>query len=558
MSSSVRMSSVTSVLAMSYKKWLAVVGFLLILASSWLYPVNPKDDWSDQKWEHHLAGSKWVFSRHDGTVLANKLTLSFFGEVSGYNNPNERRWVVKNHELNLLGEDGRITSRFPLGATSSAVGLQLIQPPELGQHELKQQGDQKKTLLVICLMMGFALLAMSFRRMPAFATRLQSYSRTWLAKANGRTMAFLVLLVWFILACTLASTPAHMPDEVSFLVEALASGQRALIDQAWFVQLIFHQNTYGYGGVWWSIYTGITLILSGFFDFLQSPDTLKIVKASGVFSEFLEYSTPTLATPMVMMRFLALLSLTAFGALLVRHARTAAAAMLCAVVLITLPIAWWSGKLASPELFSATSFAAGVLYWFVLRKVIPALLLTSLAVAIKLTIAPAFLILLVFVIWDLLRDQNRSLPRLALYGLLPLMVFLLGNLWLLHSPQAGIEQLISLSRTFHASSDWQAQADRLLFLNTATWDLTNYGSLTYWSGGLVLIPASLIVALFINRRLGLFLFAGGGAIFVFADSALARMVLVSANFSCPGALQPVAYGHRFDPCCDPAFQPLAI
>lgn len=503
--------------AILYKKWFILLGLLFILAAVWLYPANPKDGWSDQKWEHHIAGSEWLFSRNDGTVLAKKLVLSSFGEIRGYDNPNERRWEVKDHALNLLGEDGRVTSRFPLVVSGTTVGLHLIQPPELGQHELKQRSDKKKTLLVLFFAIGFALLVVPFWRTSAFATKFCLNFAPSFTEERGKVVAGVLLIIWLFAACTLASMPTYVPDEAWFLVEAIASGQRAFIDHDWVVQLVFHHNAFGYGGIWWSIYTAMTLALNGLLDFLRAPETLAFISENPGFvkGRFWEYATPSLVAPMVMMRFLALLSLAVFGVLLVRYARTATAAMLCTVTLITLPIAWWSGKLASPELISAAIFAAGVLCWFVLHRPTPTLLLASLAVAIKLTVIPVYLVLLAFVFWDLWRAPNRSIPRLALYVMLCLLVILLGNLWILNSLEAGIEQLLNLSRTFKPHPDWHVQSDLLLFLHPESWEGTNYGSLTYWSGGLVLIAASLIVAMVIDRRLGLFLLLGGGGQYLF-------------------------------------------
>jgi len=359
--------------------------------------------------------------------------------------------------------------------------------------------------------MAFALLVMPLWRMPAFASKFFLYAMDFSAAGKGKAWAWLLLIIWILAACILASSPAYVPDEAWFLLEALASSQRALIDHDWVVQLVFHHNAFGYGSIWWSIYTGMTLVLNGLLDFLRFPETLAMIGENFGFvkGRFWEYAAPAQATPMVMMRFLALLSLAAFGELLIRHARTATAAFFCTTMLITRPIAWWSGKLASPELLSAALFASGVIFWFILRKATLALLLTSLGIAIKLTVMHIYLVLLVFVFWDLSRGPSRSQSQLALYGLLCLMVVLLGNLWILHSLKAGIEQLLTLSLSFQPNPDWHVQSDLLLFLHSETWEGTKYGSLAYWSGGLLLIAASLIVCMVIDFRLGLFLLAGG-------------------------------------------------
>jgi hypothetical protein len=74
-------SKVASASTKFAKTGCAVLGALLLLAAAWLVPVNPGKDWSDSRWEKHLLGSEWLFTRYDGTVITRNLGLSFFGSI---------------------------------------------------------------------------------------------------------------------------------------------------------------------------------------------------------------------------------------------------------------------------------------------------------------------------------------------------------------------------------------------------------------------------------------------------------------------------------------------
>jgi len=486
--------------------WKLLVAALVCLVTAFcLYPSTSAERWRDVEWKRSLTGSTWTFARQDGMVISDKLTLGLLGKVEGYVHPNEARWKVRKGSLLLLSVDGRITSRFALGTAPVAAPLRL-QQLDGGIHQLtltKGTFGKLRSLSAFSALLGLACLLGTLQG-----------SGAWLRKARGiirgRWLAAALLGVWFLLACALASTSSYVPDEAWFLQEALVSGKQALAGD-WIEQLVFHKNAFGYGGVWWSVYTGMVLAWHGLVDVYGAlgADTM-LAEMAGVGRVYLwEIAPQVMVTPMIMMRLLVLASLAAFGLVLLRHARSGGAALLSTLVLVTLPIAWWSGKLASPELMGSALFALAVAMWFVCGRAVPALVLASAAVGIKLTIAPVYIVLLAFIAWELWRRPGTQPKRLLAYALLCFAVIVCCNTWLLHAPRAGIEQLVTLSTTYHPLGNAAEQSAMILYGDPIGWEGITFGSLAYWAGGFPLIVVALLTAFGVQRRLGAFLVAGG-------------------------------------------------
>lgn len=494
--------------------WKTILAALLLLASAaWLYPTSSAASWSDAQWTRSLAGTTWTFSRRDGSLISKTLRLAPLGAIRGYANPNEVRWRVVDLNLEFQNQGGVATSRFPLDSTPPGSSLRLAQGDN-GQHLLAQTRDKRHVVQVLALLSAVCgLLCLAAARYGLPQHRLLSFFRFDRidGTAVGRHLAMTIICIWLLLTCAMAAMPAYVPDEAWFLYEALLSGKRILAGESWAANFVFHQNAFGYGGIWWSAYTTLALASHHILDIYAVPgaDAMLALMPSDGKIVLTDVAPIALLAPMVLMRFVVLASVAAFGIALVRQARSGSAAVLSVLVLVSMPLAWWSGKLASPELLGAALFALGVHRWFISGQALRALVLASGAVAIKGTIVPIFLVLVVFVAWGLWRRPGFTYRRLLVYALACIVTFVLCNGWLLHDPKTGIEHLLSLSRAYHPADELRAQSDLILFLSPETWEGSNYGFLAYWSGGLLFVGFALLVAVWTQARLGLFLLCGG-------------------------------------------------
>jgi hypothetical protein len=516
-------------------RWkLALPGLMLVLAAIWLYPGTSFAHWSDRQWTRSLIGSTWTFSRQDGSVISTQLRLGTFGRIRGYAHPNEDRWTVRRGTLVFLGKMGHVTSQFALNAGAPLAGLRL---PSDNRHALSLNEErhlQIGGMAALSAMLGLGLLAASVwlrsslrsalvdiaiggRRGPVrTATPLTRSARHYLRFITGARCACVLLAAWFLLVCTMASMPAYVPDEAWFYFEALHSGKEVIAHGEGVHHLLFHKNAFGYGSIWWSIYTCVMVVWDCIYGIYALPVADGMLAADPNVAKvmLIKYASSAVMAPMVIMRVIALAALGWFGLMLVRGARTGAGAVISVLALVSMPMMWWSGKLASPELLAAALFASAVLHWFQYRRALSSLLLATLAVGMKLTVMPAFIVLVGFVVWDIWLQPERR-KCLVMYGLACTAVLLACNSWLFYDPKAGIEQLLFLSHAYAPNPDLQLQSDLVLWMHPDMWDATNYGSQAYWAGGFSLVVASLLAAFVLDRRLACFLVAQGIAQYLF-------------------------------------------
>lgn len=511
-------------------RWLfAILGILLLTVATWLYPTASTTSWSNTQWTRSLIGTTWTFSRPDHTVISEDVQLSAFGRITGYSHPNEHRWNVKGKSLRFLNVDGQVTSTFPLDRGAPQAGLKL-QSIDGMHHELDLHADRRGLLVALAgltALLGLSVLATATFIQPTGPRSLSALVSRWVLGRtspdaspsgrsqrrfiNGKYCALGLLAIWFVLVVTMASMPGFVPDEAWFLYEGLRSAKAVQKDGAWVHELLFHANTFGYGGIWWSLYTAVALAwdsVSGLFTMPVTDAVLAVDPGVGKV-KLLEYASAATLAPMVIMRILALSMLGYFGVIMVRAARSGASALLVALVLVTLPISWWSGKTGSPELFAAALFAIAVVRWFLSRGTLAALLTASFAVGIKLTIAPAYVVFVGFVCWNFWRQSEFTWPRLCRYALFCVLVVLACNSWLFYDAKTGIDHLVYLSHAYSPHPVRLTQSNLILFWKTEFWEGTNYGSLMYWSGGASLLVVALFAAWRSNRRLAWFLVISG-------------------------------------------------
>ena len=312
-----------------------------------------------------------------------------------------------------------------------------------------------------------------------------------------------LLILWLLIAFLFAALPTYVPDEGWFLIEVFASGQRALSNDSW-KEILFHDNSFGYGGIWWGFYTAITLFLNFFLDFLTSEQAFLFTASDAVEvrNRLFDFANPAMMAPMIVMRWVSLIFFGLFGAALIKNAKSPQAGLIAVTLLLLAPIAWWSGKLASPELLSGALYGLAIISWFFRRRVGESIVLATLAIGIKLTVMPAYLALIISILWS--ERRQLTFYMFGKLAAIALLIFLFCNLWLLINPISGIQQVFAYAGMYHPVGNIWEQFNLIIFSSNGTWDGTNYGSLDYWSGSIYFLAVTVLAALITNKAFGLY------------------------------------------------------
>lgn len=328
---------------------------------------------------------------------------------------------------------------------------------------------------------------------------------------NGKLLAYGILVLWAALAAALMAMPAYVPDEAWFLHEALRSAKAIKENGSWAKEFFFHHNAFGYGGIWWTLYTAIVLAWDWLSDFLNLASTNNLLAIdSGIAKVTLwEHIAAAAASPMMMMRMVSLASLAAMGIVLIRSARNGVCAFVTIFALVTMPLAWWSGKMAAPEMLSASLIATAAVLWFTSKKIKWSTVLAGIAVGIKPTIAPVFLALMTTILVQTSNQNKLDWRAVKLPLALTIGAILACNAWIFYDLRSGIDQYLYLSRAYAPNPDRKLQSDLILWMHSEFWEGSNYGSLSYWAGGFGIIFIAVLAAFFTNIALAVFLVFGG-------------------------------------------------
>lgn len=337
---------------------------------------------------------------------------------------------------------------------------------------------------------------------------LRYFSKVDFIDSLSKNHAIIVLMVWFFCQVVISFSPAYVPDEGWFLLHAYQSA--GIVENGNQSRLCIHPNDFGYGGIFWSFYTLLVIGIQGLMGISASEiDKISHLNEHAVKSVLHYVLTDIQFTPLYALRSIVWSVFFWFGLTMIRNARSGTMALIGTLSLVFLPLAWWSGKIGSPELISAILFGFAVYFSFIRNRPSLGTLITALAVGIKLTVAPIALVLLSF---NHLFSKN-SLNLKAIISALG--IFIICNPWLLKDPRSGLETVIALSSAHHPLPSMVDHAWNVLTGATPTWDGTNYGSLLYWSGSFAFIIFGLFAAWVTNTKFFLFLATGGAVQFIF-------------------------------------------
>lgn len=324
--------------------------------------------------------------------------------------------------------------------------------------------------------------------------------------------SLMATLVWLICRFPLLISSSYTPDEAWFVYEVVVRNNDQGGDSLfwWFNRYFAQANLFGYGGLWWGVYSFVLDLSSMIFppamklsSELPGPqnfrtDFLSVVESGNAYMQF----------AMWVMRSLALSVAAIFMLRLCRRILKEPLAALGAVLLLTMPMMYWSGKLASPEYFGAFLLLISVFEYFESRN--PNwFLLSGIACGAKLTCAPVAAILLIYGL--LVEWRKGGVKCCFLLGGRFLIGLLLVNLYFIFHPVEFVANLLKFSSLFSAAP-WRLS---FMYGPLPFWEGGTYGNLSYWYGSIYVFFAVVVVSVCASPKLGLWLLLAAVAMFLF-------------------------------------------
>jgi len=290
-----------------------------------------------------------------------------------------------------------------------------------------------------------------------------------------------VYLIYVAIECYIYFLPVFVPDEINFVV--LTSVLADATSPGWISGLIYRDNHVGYGSAYWTTYLNLYLL----------------------FGHWAIWSMRLIA-------FLASISIPI--ALSQSSCRTKpSVSYLASALWLTMPIAWWSGKISATEVIAMACLIHGVLQlfrseseyidtkkhkWNRLRL---GWFLIGFAISLKLTMLPAFVFALVATFPVALEKKSiyiqRSFVFLANSGLACILGFIAGSPNCVFAPSQYLAQMYSVPQG--PAWDWNIA---MLHLNNKfwAWDGVFTGGVLHWSVGLPSFAILATTAMLIRPR----------------------------------------------------------
>ena len=276
-----------------------------------------------------------------------------------------------------------------------------------------------------------------------------------------RLSASLLALPYFLFSLPRIISSPPVVDELRFVKFAEDYG---LHDHS-LIQMLYAPNLEGFGGLWWSLES-----LSFRFWNSLTPDS----------STFL-----TIAS----LRFLSIFCVTIWlSTLFILAGKGVGEQRFIALLAALTPMVWWSGKLASPELISASFLGIGVFLLIKSRFMMSSILL-GLAVGFKISAIAPVIAISVYLIFR----RNKDFDSFRFYSKVRFLTVLFGsflacNAYIVSDPSS----FFRLSRRVNPiissqlpSNNIQETMVRIFTQDEMHWDFVSKNGLTYWVGGLL-------------------------------------------------------------------------
>lgn len=273
---------------------------------------------------------------------------------------------------------------------------------------------------------------------------------------RDRRVLVTALLIGLYVICQVPVyfSSAMVPDEAFFLAVAMDRVREIDAAQGWGSLLFTQGNDLGYGALYWLVYVGL----------------VKLAAQLGIAGQ----------EALTALRGLALAAMASIPlVILLQGLRKRSPFTLPAIALwLSLPVAWWSGKVTGPEVFSLAAAVIGLHLATTgqepteQRRRLWGWLLMGLSIGIKVNALPVLLFAAI---------ATFSLKRLASLWVVPVgagLGFLLANPFVLKAPQRFVETLNAYK--YPADVSWKHLAF-ILSNQRWEWDVVLAGGLFQWT-----------------------------------------------------------------------------
>lgn len=321
-------------------------------------------------------------------------------------------------------------------------------------------------------------------------------SKTLKSSKSQLLQSILIAIPYFVVSMFRVISNSYVPDEAGFIGFA---AQARLQSSSW-AGLVTAPNLEGFGGAFWSLIGAAMKTVEHF-----APGLAASVQQAGFIPLRVDLFGLNLQAAMVVIWTIRLFVLAGLVSWLIYLAYVMSEKgrflRYVPAVAITLPMFWWGGKLASPELIATAAIGIATLLC-ARQKFLFSAIFAGIAVGFKVSAGPAVAAILVLIVWSKWRS-SQSLIQASYSGIQTLFFALVGfismNLFLLRSP---IEYANNFARVNPSGmkvftpevassvvASWQGG-------ESMTWDFVTTSGLGYWLGSIALaiaISACLLV-----------------------------------------------------------------
>ena len=292
-----------------------------------------------------------------------------------------------------------------------------------------------------------------------------------------------------------AFSSSYVPDEANFIHIAFQNGLQNMNEQ----NLLFSPNLEGFGGVFWTL-VGLVISISKFSATGSDIATLDSMQFRQYLFDF-DYQQTLFVIIAIRIMALLMVSLWLYLFAVFSIKNGDVLHRLMPAVAVCLPIFWWSGKIASPELFASACIGISVIF-VIQKKIFLSSIFAGIAVGFKVSAAPMALFAAMLILWVLSNTKSTWSWKVKSFLIsisTMLTSWLICNLFILKD----FEKFWAYAKRVTPASvpdlNFGLVKSIIKAWNTPllmTWDFVNTSGFFFWSGGalfLVLIATYLII-----------------------------------------------------------------